>query len=715
MITRLFVEGYEIDLIQDIDVDFTFSITDIQDIEKRTTSFSKTIAIPNTPNNANVFGHIYDISVENDYNPAIPNIGINFNPAKQAKAVLYVDNVRIYDGVIRLININDKQGEIIYECNLFGKLKDILYAIGDDLLEDLDFSDYDHTYDFGEVQASWSRTQWVDGADNYVYPLTDYGYGVSATNYEFTNFKPALFVREIIKRIFDNAGFKIDPGFFDTAYFKKLILVKGDLLTKNITEFLDVWATSKSYFGTLDNGLLSLPIVDVNLGFTINGASNRFTSNRPTYKANIGFEAVSISMDNTGHGFTATTTISIVKNGTTVVATQTWTAPPSVPYLVNNPSFSVLLDIANGDYFELAYSFQVDIASTTSIDFGISAPRLKVFNTLPQQYPVVYGDTLLFNETLPKQIKQRDFLKSIITMHNLYVEADPVQDNLLNFVPYPLYYETDKAMAKDWTFKLDKSQSVKIIPLGELTAREYNISYTPDNDYWGQLYQTKFNETYGEYQRLVDNDFETDSKDIKVLFGTPLMREEAGGRKVIHLYKVQNSVKQPDNFKSRIALWKPNKPCSSWNITYTGGTISGLLSYPYAGHLDDPDTPTIDICFDAPKEVSFTINTYPSDNLGNGYYNDFFNAITDKDSKLLQGYFYLTPLDIKNLEFNSLIKVGNHYFRIQKIEQYNPYANGLCLVTLIKVISGLFSTAPYLLNEDGTYLLQENGTSKFYI
>jgi hypothetical protein len=111
----------------------------------------------------------------------------------------------------------------------------------------------------------------------------------------------------------------------------------------------------------------------------------------------------------------------------------------------------------------------------------------------------------------------------------------------------------------------------------------------------------------------------------------------------------------------------------------------------------------------------FTIGTYPSANLGNTFYSQFFDSITDKDSKIINAYFYLTPTDIQNLDFKSLIKVNNHYFRIQKIEQYNPYTNTPCSVSLIKVLTGLNIVVPFLLNEDGTYLLQENGTNKFYI
>jgi hypothetical protein len=714
MITRLYVEGYEVDLIQDIDVDFTFSISDIQDIEKRTTSYSKTIAIPHTPKNANIFGHIYDISVENDYNPLLPNININFNPAKQAKAVLYVENVRVFDGVIRLINISNKQGEIIYECNLFGKLKDILYALGDKLIEEIDFSDYNHILNIANMQSSWGNAQWVDGANNYVYPLADYGYpSIAVQNYDYQNFKPALFVREVVKRMFDDAGFKIDTGFFDTAYFKKLILVKGDRFTKPISEFLNSFRNTFSVSTTSQTGFLSLPTNVTNEGFTINGTFDRWTSTRPTFKATIALTADNVTILNFGNpSFSATATFTIYKNGIATSATGVVVAVTPT-YSTNNFVISTELDITTGDFFEVYYNFNVSGIGVNPANFIVTKPRIRIYNALAQEYPIAYGSNVTFNDVLPKQIKQRDFLKSLILMHNIYVEADPVQDNLLNFVPYPLYYETDKAQAIDWSRKLDVSQPIKIIPLGELTAREYNIGYTQDNDYWGQLYQTKFNDTYGDYKRLVDNDFELDTKNINVLFGTPTMVEDAYDKKMLHLYKVQNNIKQPDNFKPRIALWK-NISSISWGLEYPTGVLT-LNNCPYAGHLDDPNTPTIDICFGTPQEVYFAITSYPSANLGNTYYSDFFDSITDKDSKLLQGYFYLTPLDINNLEFNSLIKVGNHYFRIQKIEQYNPYANGLCLVTLIKIISGLFSTAPYLLNEDGTYLLQENGTSKFYI
>jgi hypothetical protein len=221
---KLFLETYEVDTLGNIDVDFTYSIADITDIERRSTSYSKTIVLPSTTRNQKIFGNIFDISVENDYDENDRNVLSNFNPSKQAKAQIFLDNVKIFDGVLRLIKINNKNGDITYETNVFGRLRDILHVLGDKTLADLNFDDYNHTWNNNNIAQSWNRTEWVDGAQNYVYPLVDYGYTANGISYPLVSFKPAVFTREILKRIFAESGFEIRAPFFDTQYFKKLIM-----------------------------------------------------------------------------------------------------------------------------------------------------------------------------------------------------------------------------------------------------------------------------------------------------------------------------------------------------------------------------------------------------------------------------------------------------------------------------------------------------------
>ena len=203
-----------------------------------------------------------------------------------------------------------------------------------------------------------------------------------------------------------------------------------------------------------------------------------------------------------------------------------------------------------------------------------------------------------------------------------------------------------------------------------------------------------------------------------MVFGAPVMREQSPDMIMIHLYKVPEFQKIKDNFKPRIAYYKPNTPCPNWTIVYKSpvGQVT-YTSYPYAGHLDDPINPTTDLLFGTPREVLFAIGNYPENtNLYTTYYDQLITSIGDRNSRLVEGYMYLTPTDISNLDFRKIIKLGNHFFQLQKVDKYNPMANGLSYVSLFKILGDLQpEDFDFILLENDSYMLQENGVNKFYI
>ena len=729
MSARLFVEGIEADTLGDINVDFTFSVSDISDIERRNTAYSKTITLPSTAKNQQLFGNIFDISVNNDFYAEDANIGVNFNPAKQAKAQIFLDNVKIFDGVLRMMKINSLEGDIVYEVNVFGRLRDILHELGDKTLADLDFDDYDHTWNRTNIEDSWDRTEWVDGASNYVYPLVDYGYSTldASDNPRFPikNFKPAVFISEILKRIFAEANFEIQAPFFNSFYFRKLLLITAEktitresttllnqtpnLLQQNVTTQPSY--TTRLYFSSIEA-----------TGFTITGSGSYFTWNK-AQNLNTGIN-LNLRIALTAlQGYTDNIwTVSVLKNGS-----QIFSASRNVTFISPGQVFSWDVAISGGVDLTQNDLFEIILSGEVAGGGGGYNPNLetqvvvvptgsfKIGNTVPVAVELEEGDTMKIQYTLPKSLKQRDFLKSIISMYNLYVTQDKLRTNVLEIVPYNEFYRTFKDQALDWSDKLDQSQEISITPLSELTAKEYRLTFDDDADYWSTFYKTKFNEAYGESRTIIDNDFVLDTKTVKVVFSPPVMREEVPGQIMIHLYKVENGQKIPDNFKPRIAYWKPQVECSTWYITYASGNVS-YTNYPYAGHLDDPITPSADVLFANPREVYFSIGVYPGDNLYQGYYERLITSIGDRNSRLLEGYFYLTPTDIMNLDFRTIIKVGVHYFQLEKVDKYNPIANGLSYVSLFKILTNI-SPADYdfILLEDDSYMLQENGTSRFYI
>jgi hypothetical protein len=724
MSARLFVEGIEADTLGDIDVDFTFSVSDISDIERRNTSYSKTITLPSTAKNQQLFGNIFDISVNNDFYEEDANIGVNFNPAKQAQAQIFLDNVKIFDGVLRMMKINSLEGDIIYEVNVFGRLRDILHELGDKTLADLNFADYDHVWNRTNIEDSWDRTQWVDGEDNYVYPLVDYGYSVDSISYPIKNFKPAVFVSEILKRIFAEANFQVTAPFFSSFYFRKLLLITAEkTITRESTTLLN--QNPNLYQAEITNDpdfshILVFSNVEAS-GFAISNGGTRFTWTK-TQSLNTGlnlnlrisFEALQGYTDNVW-------TVSVLKNGSEILyASRNVSFISAGQVFTWDVAISGGVDLATNDYFEIRLTgepqggggFGVNIETEVIIQ---PTGSFKIGNTVPVAVELEEGDTMKIQYTLPKSMKQRDFLKSIISMYNLYVTQDKLRTNVLEIIPYNDFYRTFKNEAIDWSDKLDQSQEISITPLSELTAKEYRLTFDDDADYWSTSYKTKFNQAYGESRTIIDNDFVLDTKTVKVVFSPPVMREQVPGQIMIHLYKVENGVKVPDNFKPRIAYWKPQVECTSWNITYASGNVA-YTNYPYAGHLDDPNTPSTDVLFANPREVYFSIGVYPGVNLYTEYYQGLITAIGDRNSRLLEGYFYLTPTDIMNLDFRTIVKVGVHYFQLEKVDKYNPIANGLSYVSLFKILRNV-SPADYdfILLEDDSYMLQENGTSRFYI
>ena len=725
MSARLFVEGIEVDTLGDIDVEFTYSVADVTDIERRNTSYSKTLVLPSTSKNQGLFGNIFDISVSNDYYSMDANIGANFNPAKQAKAQIFLDNVKIFDGVLRMMKINNLSGNITYEVNMFGRLRDILHELGDKTLADLDFSDYDHTWNRTNIEGSWAREEYVAGADNYVYPLVDYGYSADSITYPIKNFKPAVFISEILKRIFDEAGFQITAPIFESFYFRKLILLTAEkTITRESTTLLNQTTNLYQQEVTTDatfSHLLVFTSVEAS-GFTIQNGGTRFRWNK-TQSLNTGlnlnfrisFEALQGYTDNVW-------TVSVLKNGSEVLYSSKGVSFISVGQIyLWDVSISGGIDLVLNDYFEIRLEGEIAGSGTnTQLQTEVviqPGGTFKIGNTVPVSVELEEGDTMKIQYTMPKSMKQRDFLKSIISMYNLYITQDRLRTNVLEIIPYNEFYLAFKDQAIDWSDKLDVGQEIGITPLSELSAKEYRLLFDDDSDYWSQSYKTKFNEVYGESRTVIDNDFILDTKSVKVVFAPPVMREQVAGRTMVHLYKVENGVKVPDNFKPRVVYFKPQVACpTSWNITYASGNIA-YNSYPYAGHLDDILEPSDDVLFAPPQEVYFSIGLYPlTSNLYNNYYKGLIDAIGDRNSRLLEGYFYLTPTDIMNLDFRKIIKVGNHYFQLQKVDKYNPIANSLCYVSLFKIL-GNISPVDYdfILLENDAYMLQENGVSRFYI
>jgi hypothetical protein len=176
---------------------------------------------------------------------------------------------------------------------------------------------------------------------------------------------------------------------------------------------------------------------------------------------------------------------------------------------------------------------------------------------------------------------------------------------------------------------------------------------------------------------LVQNDFVKDEKKIEVGF-VPTLIVKPQNELDKYLPEIQTASESTKSGNLRILQYKV-KTCG--NYYATEGKRRGTFvppftietKYPFMGHLDDPLASTTDINFGLPRYIGLQSNTpVTNNNLYNAYWRKYINEITDKDSKLVKGSFYLTPADMEKLSFRDLYFFDGNYFRLNKIEDYDP-------------------------------------------
>jgi len=702
--TEIFIEDNRLDLSEDLSSEFTYAIDDVTDFASRNTNFSKTIILPGNAVNNKLFGHIFDFNNANFYNPLEDNVGYNFNAFKSAKCVIYVDKIQIFKGIIRLLEITIDRGTIEYECVVFGELGGFVNALGIKKLENLDFSQYDHAWSYNNIVNSWEQASGTTASGmGYFYPLVDYGQVSHSNkkNWNFTAFRPALFVREYMDKIITNAGYTWESNFFNTAFFKRLVIPNNQKVLKKYSSLaLKAAANVTTYSGTDTLGFTP----EVLGNFTYSTITKIFTYNAPTnFTGTINFSIF-------GEILTSGTifSIAVIKNSDVLYN--------YVGDAVANSEFNFGVEIPNVT-FALNDTLRVEV--TTDTDYEIFIGAINFTSATPQYVNLGFNEIIAINDTIPQGIFQKDFVASIIKMMNLYIIEDSINEKHLKIEPFVDFYQTpfhflqlndleeellidnqnflllddEAGQNLDWSLKIDRAKAIKLTPMGELNGRYFEYKYKPDNDFYNEDYTKRYNQTYGDYIEDTGFEFATDKQTAEVIFSpTPIVSYVGEDKRFSTIFKLTNTqnTQSEDTMESNIRIFQVRKitGVTSWHIRNGGGNVgSALTTYGWGGHLDNPDTPTSDLNFGVPKELYYTLtNQYPTANMYNAFWSSYVAEITDKNSKLLTCYVYLKLSDIYSLDFSKHIYIDGSLWRLNKVIDYNPSVPTSTKCEFLKVI-----------------------------
>ena len=702
MRTELYIEGNSIDLSEDIAIPLTFQVSDIKEPENRKGSFSKTIVLQGTKNNNTVLTHVYEIdkAIQQDSVQLAPD----FNPNLKAAFQLYQDSVLIFQGTAQLMNVRQGDMGVEYEVVLYSDSVSLFTSFNDDTLSALDFSEYNHEFNLANTSGSWQDYIIKDGTpeafalgSGYVYPLIDRALSTLPDNVHINTLSPALYLKTVIDKVFSTYGYSYESAFFESEFFKRLIIpsrsdnytltsdeIRQRSFSANTNADTDIYADTVKVESLINYG-------NENYDFGSNFNINTFTAPENGYYSFI-VKAVFdwvweldyiASPSFAFHVWIAVKVNGDIKQsiGYTVVAESNETSGTKVSASVRD---LVLRDIrlTSGDEVKTYVIIEAVHSNVKAANGKVRLKSGSYFYNIISKTTLEEGMTVNMNKALPKNIKISEFMSSVFRLFNCYVMPDRDNARHLIIEPYPDFF-TDEAV--DWSDKIDVGQDIEIIPMGELNAVRYKFRYKEDKDYLNEQHLKMFSIGYGDRDVVINNDFTTDEKVIEVIFSNTPLSSRNGSPVMAGIYGSDNGNIIPLKENNIRLLLYGGLKTGLWTLRYSSGQ-KDLTQYPFAGHLDDAFNPVYDLCF-APPRYLFYLDfvNYTDNNVYNRFWKKYITEITDKDSKVVRAWAYLTSVDIATLDFRKLYFWHDHYFRLLKITDYNPLSSKPVLCEFLKV------------------------------
>ncbi|MDG3582046.1 hypothetical protein [Galbibacter pacificus] len=145
--TTIYIENERLDLFKDENIVINSSVQNINDISKVFTDYSQSFTVPASQNNNRIFRHYYNASIVNGFDARV-----------KRTAKIEISSIPFKEGKIRLEGVTVKNGKPeSYKITFFGNLVSLTDLFGDDILKDVDFSQYNHLYNADTLRIAFDN------------------------------------------------------------------------------------------------------------------------------------------------------------------------------------------------------------------------------------------------------------------------------------------------------------------------------------------------------------------------------------------------------------------------------------------------------------------------------------------------------------------------------------------------------------------------------
>ena len=723
--------SYEnLDLSGDIPIKINRSFAELQDIGKRNSDYSIGLQLPGSKKNNRFFENYFNVDTNSLFFDATLRVPCN----------VLIDDESYFDGYMRLNKVSVQNSKVEYDITLYSNVGDLFGQIGNNLLLDLNFDDIDyhfnHTFNIYNITNEWRYNSLTNGnsvPSLWMYPVVHNGYeytGSSVNVSGATSGTTRLYTSTVVGYYVDDAAFVAAGG----QEFR-INSPKKPILDNQLKPALNVWGLLqlmfKTYGYSISSKFFNTP------WFKLQYLYGYFSSDATKFSYNLTnipslpIEQVSIVIVSG-----ATQQFIVVKTGS------------GIPCYCSSPiQLSVYTNETLFDGYIQPNTSGLTFNGNLLFDFDVNVPSC-IFGTggCVLAYPPQPPNTLVpFNDGIPVNfslvidgaIKQIDFLASIAKKFNLVFIPNPENPTEIIIEPYQYYIGSGEI--KDWTDKISFDKGFTVQPALNFIESELDLQDLDDGDYGNKIFKDKNNRLYGQNRVFNGTDFKSQVKKIETTFSAEVIRDwdERIGLPLGINYAASsndnNSTSAPsyqykslkskpklmynlgnyspfldtlgESFNFNYSSWRPSTfffrmqksdATNPFATTYALPAMSNpMISHTMPmGNTDENklkyNTNIDSICnlFNSEVPVNVgtiqTFNTFTNNDMYALFYENRVQNLYDKNTRFLDGNFYLKLSDVKNLDATDVIKINDQYFTWNKLNGYNLTNRELTQVELIQ-------------------------------
>ena len=674
-----------VDLYENESISYSSNFNSVSEFTTRG-AFTREFRIPATKNNVDFFGQQYSPSLLN-------NDSTQINVLRKIDATLSVNTLPIAEGHIQFKQSVTHQGQIHeFVIAFFGETVDLAKSIGDKMISELDYFEFDHQNTYDNV-VSINAGSLFD--NNICYTLTDRGQNWSeSTTIDsrrvFSSVNPvytseltlAVNAKWLMNKIISEAGFKWSGDTVDGELGKMYIPYITNPLTlgpisNDEAKFSSNYVSDQTFTlnqvpntalyrqqltgwtETLDpSNSFAADVYTAQANFDITFEADLFIesltafTNFNTYDINIGLTrdgVETIYPMYAGQGLTNT----ILAYD---AATQQYELMPGD--VIIHAQCGRPLSVIVGD--EIRLYIDAHLGSQTTIKVNTNSVFKATYVTGELQ-----AKPISFKKNAP-ELKQIDYVRDILKMFNAVLVPNPNLPSAVEIIPMVEYLASGADY--DWTGKLDTSKDITLTPASDIRKRVLKWSYKEQGDLINTKYKSGAQRVYGEL-RLTDpaNDFSTSDYTVELNFGASPCDLIPNSYIIIPKYfNETGEFMQPG---PRI-LYKRTEGADIMVYNEDTSTAS-YTSVPLLGHYRSvpTDVDTLDLNFG--QEVPpHPITTMPLRTLWDRFWRDYIAELYDDEQKIMEAYFQLSVSDVFGLQFSDKIWVKDSWWRVIELTDY---------------------------------------------